>query len=352
MSLLCCFLRFCLGKAGDSPELCDAHRAWTPLCRRHLITDLTRFSEIRLRALTWGRSWRKLSGVDPRTLTPTLSLTHRVLNWVSARRILAERAEAKQERDFETADALQAKLNEMGVTVDDRKRTWEAAEGGIAGYVLKGDAPPGLDMDAARAIFAKRAEAKRARDFDTADVFQAELRQMGIYVDDRKKTWEQAVNPDAPYTLQGRPPAGVDVEEVNARLAARRDAKKNKDFALADEIQDELLAKGVRIFDSKRAWGAIRVEPKAFELKGAAPEGVDVAVVEAMLAKRVDAKKVKDWATSDELQGELLKMGVYVNDKTRTWEEARWVKADGKKPPRPAVEAAAPAAAAGESASD
>jgi len=231
--------------------------------------------------------------------------------------ILAERAEAKQERDFETADALQAKLNEMGVTVDDRKRTWEAAEGGIAGYVLKGDAPPGLDMDAARAIFAKRAEAKRARDFDTADVFQAELRQMGIYVDDRKKTWEQAVNPDAPYTLQGRPPAGVDVEEVNARLAARRDAKKNKDFALADEIQDELLAKGVRIFDSKRAWGAIRVEPKAFELKGAAPEGVDVAVVEAMLAKRVDAKKVKDWATSDELQGELLKMGVYVNDKTR-----------------------------------
>jgi len=240
--------------------------------------------------------------------------------------LLAERADAKKARDFDAADELQAQLKEMGVDMDDRKRTWglaKAPNGGIEGYALEGNVPEGVDEENLKVIFAKRADAKRARDFETADELQAQLKEMGVFVDDRTKTWGAAGAPDGGYVLQGRPPAGVDVADVNARLARRRDAKKATDFALADEIQDELTALGVRVFDSKRTWSAMRGEPKAFSLKGPPPEGVDVAEVEAMLAKRVTAKKARDYEMSDALQAELLQMGVYVNDKQRTWEAKR-----------------------------
>jgi len=68
------------------------------------------------------------------------------------------------------------------------------------------------------------------------------------------------------------------------------------------------------------------------------PEGVDVSVVEAMLAKRVECKKVKDYDESDKLQAELLKMGVYVKDRERTWEAAQWVKDAAKEAEAEAVE--------------
>ena len=38
--------------------------------------------------------------------------------------LLAERSTARRERDFKTADALRAKLNKMGIFVDDKKRIW------------------------------------------------------------------------------------------------------------------------------------------------------------------------------------------------------------------------------------
>ena len=37
--------------------------------------------------------------------------------------------------------------------------------------------------------------------------------------------------------------------EVEARIRARQDAKKAKDFALADKIRDELKAQGIEITD-------------------------------------------------------------------------------------------------------
>ena len=38
---------------------------------------------------------------------------------------------------------------------------------------------------------------------------------------------------------------------INERIEARKAAKKNKDFALADSIRDELLSKGITLVDSR-----------------------------------------------------------------------------------------------------
>lgn len=44
----------------------------------------------------------------------------------------------------------------------------------------------------------------------------------------------------------------IDLEaEVEALIAQRQEARKNKDFSLADEIRDVLLAKGIILEDTR-----------------------------------------------------------------------------------------------------
>jgi len=217
-------------------------------------------------------------------------------------------------------------------------------------FQLHGEAPEGIDVSAVEALLAERNECKRKQDFDGADELRAQLQEMGLYINDKRRTWSKATNPSGGLTLKGPAPKDVDVAAVEAILERRRGAKKARDFEAADELQAELLAMGVFVNDKERTWMAKKVsrQKKAilgpFTLSGPVPEGVDVSVVEAMLAKRVECKKVKDYDGSDKLQAELLKMGVYVKDRERTWEAAQWVQEAAKGAEAEAVEpTAAPA---------
>ena len=44
--------------------------------------------------------------------------------------------------------------------------------------------------------------------------------------------------------------SAVDEASILERIAARADAKKNRDFALADQIRKDLLAQGIELQDS------------------------------------------------------------------------------------------------------
>ena len=208
-------------------------------------------------------------------------------------------------------------------------------------FSLSGEAPEGVDVDNVADILAKRVEAKKERDFDTADALQSELLAMGIYIDDRKRTWEAAKAGSGGIKLKGDAPEGVDVAVVEDLLAKRREAKKAKDFDAADAIQAELLAMNVWIDDKKRTWEARKKPTPAYRLEGDAPAGVDMAAVKDILGKRIEAKKTRDFDAADELQKELLNMGIYVNDKLRTYQEANWVKAKAAEEAAPAEPAAA-----------
>ena len=40
-------------------------------------------------------------------------------------------------------------------------------------------------------------------------------------------------------------------KEINEKILLRKKAKENKDFALADKIRDELLARGIKLIDTR-----------------------------------------------------------------------------------------------------
>ena len=54
-------------------------------------------------------------------------------------------------------------------------------------------------------------------------------------------------------------------------------------------------------------------------LRGALPEGADAAAIEALLERRMEAKRSKDYTTADMLQRDLVAQGVDLNDQERWW---------------------------------
>jgi len=121
-------------------------------------------------------------------------------------------------------------------------------------YLLKGTAPAGVDTEAVQELLARRVEMKKARDFSDADAVQAKLYDMGIWVNDKTRTWEASTAATGGYTLKGEPPADVDQGAVEGMLARRLEAKRAKDFDGADAIQDSLNAMGVFVNDKKKTW--------------------------------------------------------------------------------------------------
>ncbi len=110
-----------------------------------------------------------------------------------------------------------------------------------------------VDESKVNEMLAERTQARMGHDFDTADRIRDQLRQLGVEVFDREKTW-MASSDD--YRRDDDGSATVDEMKVNTMLAARMQAKKSRDFCTADAIRDQLRQMGVEVFDKERTWKA------------------------------------------------------------------------------------------------
>ena len=225
--------------------------------------------------------------------------------------LLGERLQAKLRRDFRTADDLQAQLRRLfTVEVHDGLKQWRAdgesdfhgsgARGGAGGgrsfdggdggggarnkYVYERAGPDCggvVDEAAVTALIDARGTAKIEGDFAQADALRDQLvKEHGVEVNDRSRKWvwcdPSVGHPFAPLKgaltnalVQGDATAadsadgsgsgddggsGVLLEEVNALLKKRYEAKRARDFRGADAAQDELRAKGVEVDDFEYSW--------------------------------------------------------------------------------------------------
>lgn len=62
----------------------------------------------------------------------------------------------------------------------------------VSGYALVGELPAGFDQAAAEALITTRLDAKLRGDFERADALEAELRAMGVALNNRrgKRSWK------------------------------------------------------------------------------------------------------------------------------------------------------------------
>ncbi len=99
--------------------------------------------------------------------------------------------------------------------------------------------------------------------------------------------------------------------------------------ALSDDLNTPLMISALHGLEGPALAGSLRLvgfslDPAALARPGAAT--VDAAAVEALLARRREARAAKDFAASDRLRDELVAMGVVIKDNrdgTTTWEAAR-----------------------------
>ena len=103
--------------------------------------------------------------------------------------------------EYDKADRIADALFQLGVDLDDRSRTWRFvyAKGGSGvrspdshdysrassdDFVLTVD-----EIEQINALLGRRLAAKKGREFDKADSLQAELRALGVEVDDKRRVW-------------------------------------------------------------------------------------------------------------------------------------------------------------------
>ena len=162
---------------------------------------------------------------------------------------------------------------------------------------------------------ADRERARAGRKWEEADVLRQELREAGVELFDKEEppVWKSAdgrtgfiflnaasapVLPAGPLGQQLQLPEGDDERamreyedsQVDAQLDEWVRAKRNKDFALADRIRDELRARGVE---------PDKLRPDTFK------KPMVNAEAEALLDDWVRAKRQKDFKKADLIREEL-----------------------------------------------
>jgi cysteinyl-tRNA synthetase len=94
---------------------------------------------------------------------------------------------------------------------------------------------------------------------------------------------------------------------VDLSVALRQTARDGKDWATADRVRDTLVAAGVEVQDGRDGSG--------WELAAGADEnGACAAIVDLVIALRVEARERKEWDAADGLRDALVSAGVQLLD--------------------------------------
>ena len=267
---------------------------------------------------------------------------------------IAQRLQHKLDRSFAAADAIQNELSDEGVYIHDGLKEWRAdgieygdySRGGKPGRTSGSNsdrdrpyqqAPDSLETDYVEQIeslLEERTQAKKARSFNVADNIRQDLMDLyNVAVDDRLRLWSVGGNfgrreSKPAFTMATWCEAPDNAEEIQALVEERDAARKERDFATADDIRDQLLSMNVKIDEKRRIWfveasrGAkFNNAPRLFQRRGGGsltPE--QEQYVNEMLVKRDQAKANKQFGKADSIREKLRSdFLIRIDDRSREW---------------------------------
>jgi len=193
--------------------------------------------------------------------------------------LLRNRTNARRDRHFSRADEILQTLSDAGVFVNDSRKIWRADgffsvtevdndddSAGNTDYVKSKKSKYINDDDTKHVLkrLEQRTEAKRNKDYMTADTIRDELRYLfHIEVNDSIKTWsvlgeEKSSFLKGDYVFGGKRVANIPEDDLSAiedLIKQRVEAKRRKDYVVADAILADLKVRySVRVDDKKKQW--------------------------------------------------------------------------------------------------
>eukprot|EP00526_Cylindrotheca_closterium_P007694 CAMPEP_0113638218 /NCGR_PEP_ID=MMETSP0017_2-20120614/20011_1 /TAXON_ID=2856 /ORGANISM="Cylindrotheca closterium" /LENGTH=668 /DNA_ID=CAMNT_0000549295 /DNA_START=47 /DNA_END=2053 /DNA_ORIENTATION=- /assembly_acc=CAM_ASM_000147 len=250
--------------------------------------------------------------------------------------MIDDRSKAKVKRQYQEADDIRdTLLNEYDVTINDRLAEWSV--GGDFGEMERSNKNRGFEKapgspvtendDEIQQMLDDRDAARKDRDFDTADSLRDELKDMGVYIDDRKRQWSMGRgsaggNESDSYTRRGAGSLTDDqVEEITRLLTKRFACKKDRKFKSADQIRDQLRdTYNVQIDDRNKEWHIVTDGYTRSPASSPVSEETE-EIIHDLVEKRAVAKLQKDYDTADDIRDMLMKeYRVFVDDRVKEWQ--------------------------------
>ena len=205
-----------------------------------------------------------------------------------------------------------------------------------------------IDVGEIYRLIKKRDDARRKRDFKLADSICTKIRlEYGVFLIDQERIWSTNLAnversnaernpPSGDYELTGHDyalykRAGTSVsplgeDRIHELIAERTRCKLNHDFTRADAIQQQLMDAHVQLDDHKKVWrpDGIRFVPYRYEYTYASDAGPCVSSMPEeeiidLIGERHGCKISHDFLNADIIRGELMEVGVYLNDTDRLW---------------------------------
>jgi cysteinyl-tRNA synthetase len=263
--------------------------------------------------------------------------------------LVKERVQMKMVRDYDKADAIREGLrSKFNVLVDDRLRQWSvggdfgeehnanrelADKFANRGYV-KSNSSLALSPEDEEHVMQQvdeRTQAKKERDFQTADDIREHLQErFDISINDKLKLWSaggafeemggREQTPRGEYTRRGGGQLSEeDVATITETLAERYQAKRDRNFDVADDIRDHLMRTfNVRVDDRSNEW---RVDTDDYEMAGQNNlSAEDVEYIDTKLKERFNFKRERYYDEADDIREDLReKFGVSIDDRTKEW---------------------------------
>lgn len=253
--------------------------------------------------------------------------------------LIAERLQCKLNRDYSTADAIQAELLEAGVNMLDKKKEWRAdgatwEEFSARKYNQSPQSAPTDDAAEIQGLVDERAKAKSDRLYNKADALRDDLLdQFDVVVDDRLLEW--SVGGDfgvvktnksdefVPFKQAPGSPSTDEHDEIQSLIEQRDEARADRDFDMADQIREELRERNIFVDDRKREWsvGGRFEDDGTYKRRGGGDlSEEDEQKIVDLLKKRFEHKKDRKFKSADAIRDRLRdEFQIQIDDRSREW---------------------------------
>lgn len=232
-----------------------------------------------------------------------------------------EREQARSVKDFATSDLKREELRGAGVDVFDKDRCWKTNDGrqgriGVSIEAHLSGGKEGMSEDEIDARLKEREQARAQKDWATADQIREELRARGIELYDQTSLWKAS---DGRVGMLPPQPGKQQQSAPNAEAAGA--------IAAAAAFSSMLTAAGG---NPALAAAGLAANPAALtaaltSLTGAASSRDDVGgtlsqeAILALIEEREQARKSKNWVVADKIRDGMRARGVEIYDKTGQW---------------------------------